>query len=144
MGELLIDKIGKEPTRAAVVRECCELIETHVKNKGLVIKAGYATVKTVKKSFVPEVVDALLDEWLTQIQPHFDRWSAAPTASFADYLITRQDDVAEDLLKVTDRRAEKSSHGSVRKLYSKLRDSAKSNVVQAVPDLARLVARHLG
>lgn len=140
----LIDKLGTEPTRATVVAECCDLIDAQVKTKGFVIKSGYAAVKTIKKRFVPEVVDALLNEWLTEMQPHYDRWAVAKQSTFADYVISRSDDVAEDLLKVTDRRAEKSSHGTAKKMYSKMRDSAKKNVVEAIPDLARLIQKHLG
>jgi hypothetical protein len=97
----------------------------------------------LKKRFVPEVVNALLDDWLTELQPHYERWQVAKQSTFADHVIARADDVAEDLLKVTDRRAEKSSHGTAKKMYGRLRDSAKKNVVEAIPELARLIQKHL-
>ena len=143
MSASLIDKLGNDPIRATLVTECCDLIDTQVKTKGFVIKGGYAAVKAMKKRFVPEVVDALLNEWLAEMQPHYDRWATNKQATFADYVISRSDDVAEDLLKVTDRRAEKSSHGTAKKMYVKMRDSAKKNVVEAIPELARLIQKHL-
>ena len=80
----LKDRIGKEPLRAKVIADCVTLIDAQVKNKGFMIKAAYATIKTIKRRFVPEVVDGLLDEWLDKIQPHFDKWEATKSTALAD------------------------------------------------------------
>ncbi len=143
MAQSLVERLGKEPVRSKVVDECVELVETQVKNKGFLMKGAYATVKAVKKRFVPEVVDALLDDWLGKMQPHYDKWEASKPGTFADYVIARSDDVAEDLLSVTDQRAARTSHGTAKKMYEKMRDTAKKNVVEAIPDLARLIERRL-
>lgn len=139
----LVELFGKDPVRALVVADCIALIEAQVKQKGFVIKSAFATVKAIKKTFVPEVVDALLDDWLGKIQPHHDRWAAARASTFSEYVIARSEDVAEDLLTVTDERAEKSSHTTARKMYQRMREGAKKNVVEAIPDLARLIERHM-
>jgi len=139
----LVDAIGTPPRRAQVVDDCVELIDAQVKQKGFLIKGAYATIKAIKKQFIPEVVDALLDDWLGKIQPHYEKWEAAKPSSLADYLVSRSHDVAEDLLKVTDERADKSSHSTAKKMYLRMRDSAKRDVVQAIPDLAKLLEKHL-
>jgi hypothetical protein len=92
---------------------------------------------------VPEVVEGLLDDWLAKLQPHYDRWSAAPSGLFSEYVIARSDDVAEDLLAVTDARAEKTSHTTAKKAYGRMRGSAKKNVIEAIPELSRLIEKHL-
>jgi hypothetical protein len=120
-----------------------EVIDAQVSQKGFVIKSAYATIKAIKKRFVPEVVDGLLDDWLGKLQPHHDKWSAAKQSSFADYVIARSDDVAEDLLSVTDARAQRTSHTTAKKMYQRMRDSAKKNVVEAIPELSRMIERHL-
>lgn len=139
----LVEQLGKEPVRAQVVNDCVELIDAQVKQKGFVIKSAYATIKAIKKRFVPEVVDSLLDDWLQKLQPHHDKWGAAKQGSFSDYVIARSEDVAEDLLSVTDERAQKTSHTTAKKMYQRMRDSAKRNVVEAIPDLSRMIERHL-
>lgn len=142
----LVEQLGKEPVRSRVVADCVELIDAQVKQKGFVIKSAYATIKAIKKSFVPEVVDTLLDEWLGKLQPHHDRWSAAratSATSFSDHVIARSDDVAEDLLSVTDARADKTTHTTAKKMYQRMRDGAKKNVIEAIPELSRLIERHL-
>ncbi|HVK82530.1 MAG TPA: hypothetical protein VM513_00415 [Kofleriaceae bacterium] len=138
-----MEQLGKDPVRPVVISECVELIDAQVKQKGFVIKSAYATIKAIKKRFVPEVVDALLDDWLGKLQPHYDKWSANKTSSFSDYVIARSDDVAEDLLSVTDERAKKTSHTTAAKMYGKMRDGAKKNVVESIPELSRMLEKHL-
>jgi len=143
MSATLVEQLGKDPQRPAVIEECVGLIDAQVKQKGFLLKGAYSTIKAIKKRFVPEVVDALLDDWLGKIQPHYEKWETTKPSSFSDYLIARSDDVAEDLLKVTDERAENTSHTTAKKMYLRMRDSAKKNVVEAIPDLARLLEKHL-
>ena len=140
----LVERIGNEPIRSQVVADCVALIDRQVKSKGFMIKGAYATIKTIKKTFVPETIDGLLNDWLNKLQPHYERWAANKATSFSAYVISRADDVAEDLLSVTDARAERTSHGTAKKAYRSMRASAKANVVEAVPELARLVEKHLG
>jgi len=139
----LVEQLGKDPVRPVVINECVELIDAQVKTKGFVIKSAYATIKAIKKKFVPEVVDALLDDWLGKLQPHYDKWSTNKASSFSDYVIARSDDVAEDLLSVTDERAKKTSHSTAAKMYGKMPDGAKKNVIEAMPDLSRMLEKHL-
>lgn len=147
MSQSLVERIGVEPVRAKVIEECVELIDAQVKNKGglsgMAIKGAYATIKTIKRGFVPSVVDALLDDWLGKLQPHHDKWSAGGSGTFAEFVIARSDDVAEDLLQVTDERAAKTSHTTAKKAYEKMRGNAKKNVIEAIPELARLIEKHV-
>jgi len=138
----LVEQIGQPPKRENVIEDCVALIDAQVKQKGFVIKSAYATIKAIKKRFVPEVVDALLNDWLGKIQPHYDKWAATKPSSLSDFLVARSDDVAEDLLSVTDARAEKTSHTTAKKMYFKMRNGAKKDVVEAIPDLAKMIEKH--
>jgi uncharacterized protein DUF6918 len=143
MSTTLVEQLGNEAHRPAVITDCVELIDAQVKQKGFVMKSAYATIKAIKKKFVPEVVDALLDDWLGKLQPHYEKWEAAKASSLSDFLVSRSDDVAEDLLKVTDERAENTSHTTAKKMYLRMREGAKRNVVEAIPDLAKMIEKHL-
>lgn len=139
--------LGTDPVRPRVVADCTQLIDDQVKAKrgvsGLAIKGAYGTIKRIKKGMVPEVVEALLDDWLDKLQPYYDEWSQTRSGSFSDALIARSEQVAEDLLTVTDERADKTSHKTAAKAYRKMRPSAKSNVIEAVPGLARVLESHM-
>jgi hypothetical protein len=139
----LVETLGKEPLRQAVIADCVDLIDAQVKQKGFVVKSAYAMIKGIKKRFVPEVVDSLLDDWLSKIQPHFDKWEANKSSSLTDFLVSRSDDVAEDLLSVTDGRAEKTSHTTAKKMYKRMRPGAKKDVIEGIPSLARMIEKHL-
>jgi len=139
----LVEQIGQAPKRVHVIEDCVALIDAQVKQKNFVVKSAYAMIKGIKKRFIPEVVDALLDDWLNKLQPHYDKWSATKPSSLADFLVARSDDVAEDLLKVTDERAEKTSHTTAKKMYSKMRSGAKRDVVEAIPELAKMIEKHV-
>ena len=139
----LVEQLGNETKRPAVIKDCVELIDAQVKQKGFIIKGAYSTIKAIKKGFVEETVDTMLDEWLSEIQPHYEKWEATKPTSLSSFMVARGDDIAEDLLKVTDRRAEKTSHTTAKKMYGKMRDGAKRNVVEAIPDLAKLLEKNL-
>lgn len=143
MSATLVEQLGKEPVRPNVITDCVTLIDSQVKTKGFMLKAAYTAIKALKKRFVPEVVDAMLDEWLGKLQPHYEKWDTQRTSSFSDYIIARSDEVAEALLQVTDARAEKTSHGTAKKYYFKHRDTAKANVVEAIPELSRTLEKYL-
>jgi hypothetical protein len=143
----LTERLGTEPPRQKVIEECVTLIDNQVKSKGgmggMAVRASYATIKAIKRKFVPEVVDGLLDDWLAKLQPHYEKWSAGGGGTFSEFLVARSDEVAEDLLAVTDARAEKTTHTTAKKMYLKMRPSAKKNVVEALPELSRLLERYL-
>lgn len=144
----LKDRLTTEPVRSLLVSDCVALIDRQVQSKsglsGVAVKGAYGTIKRIKKGFVPDVIDALLDDWLEKIQPYHETWLAGgANGTFTEFLVARSDDVAEDLLKVTDQRARSSSHKTATKAYEKMRGSAKSNVVDAIPALGRVVEQRL-
>ena len=54
--------------------------------------------------------------------------------AISEYLTARSDEVAEHLLEVTDKRAEVTKHTTAKKYHFKMRDKAKDNVVESVPE----------
>jgi hypothetical protein len=134
------------PQREQVIADCCTLIDSEVKNKGgitgMAVKAGYGIVKAVSPRFVGEVVDAMLDEWVAKLEPlHADWKTKGNGKSFSDYLVSRSGEAADRLLEVTDARAQRAKNASVKKMYEKLRGSAKKHVEEALPGLGRLVEK---
>ena len=144
----LAEYVATEPTRTHVVAECVTLVDDEVKAKsglsGMAIKGAYSTVKAIKPGFVNGVIDALFDEWVEKLEAHYDRWRGGAKGSLAEYLTARSDDVAEDLLAVTDGRARVTKHKAAGKVYDKLRPSAKKNVAAAIPKLGGLMEKHIG
>ena len=144
----LADKMTKEPQREKVVGECVTLIDEEVKGKGglsgIAVKGAYGLVKAVKPRFVSDVVDAMLDDWIGKLEPFYASWQEnAGGQLFSAYLSGRSGEVAERLLEVTDARAQRAKTASVKKMYEKMRPSARKHVEEAVPRLGRLIDRQL-
>jgi hypothetical protein len=134
-----LQQLSVSPHRETVIADAVALIDAHVKRKGLVVRAAYAALKAIKHGIVPDTIDSLLDAWLAKLEPHY----ATHTDTLSAYFATNADRVADDLLSVTDERAAKSSRSTVKKLYARLRDSAKENVAEALPELGAILERRL-
>jgi hypothetical protein len=140
------DVINDPTKRPAIVADCCALIDEEVAAKGglsgLAVKAGYAAVKGVKPGFIREVVEKLLPEFATHLDPMWDE--GKKTGNATAFFQSNRSRVADALLAVTDERSKHAKSSVVRGTYEKLRGSAKKNVEEAVPRLARLLTKHVG
>jgi hypothetical protein len=135
--------------RPAVVTDLQTFVDQEVAAKsglsGGIIKTGYAAVKKVKPGIIGSAIDSLLDEFVAALEPHWSAYRAQPApGGFGAYLSAHSDQVADALLAVTDRRAERSSRASITSVYGKLRPRGKENVVESLPRLGTLVERHAG
>ncbi len=117
----LTEKLTQPPTREQVIKDCCTLIDEEVRGKGgmsgIAVKGAYKLVKTVKPGFVPDVVDALLDDWVGKLDPFYQDWRENGGGKpFDAYLASRPNEVAERLLEVTDSRSQNAKNASVKKI----------------------------
>jgi hypothetical protein len=131
--------------RPIIISDCCTLIDEEVDSKGgisgFAIKGGYKLVKGFKPGFIPEVVESLLPDFCTAVQPIVDdaQKQGRPVGQFFS---ANRDRVAEALLAITDERARRTRHGAVKSMYEKLRGLAKKNVEEAVPRVGALIQKH--
>lgn len=131
--------------RSQVVDDACRVLDLEVADKsglsGMAIKAGYKLVQGVKPGFVRQAVDDLLDDFLDALDPIYQE-AVSSGKKPGDYLKSRSGQVADSLLSITDRRAEKAQRATIRGMYDKLRPTAKKHVEAAAPRLADLLEKH--
>jgi hypothetical protein len=141
----LSDSFKDTEKRARVVEDCVLLVDSEVGKKkglgGVVIKAGYGAVKGIKPGFIHKVVDGLFDRWAAKIDPFWDGAVAAGKDPGAQ-LVAQKDQVADALLQVTDEKAQRADSALVSSTYKKLRPSAKEHVMEAMPGLVAILAKH--
>jgi hypothetical protein len=134
--------------RGAVVADLQDFVDQEVAGKGGLsggfIKTGYAAVKKVKPGIIRSAIDSMLDEFVDALEPYWTAYRSQPVPGFGAYLTARPHEVAQALLAVTDRRAQRSSRASVINVYGKLRPKGEQNVIEALPRLGDLVERHAG
>lgn len=133
--------------RAEVVQDACRVLDLEVADKsglsGLAIKAGYKLVQGVKPGFVRQAVDDLLDDFLDALDPIYQE-AVSSGKKPGDFLKSNSARVADSLLSITDRRAEKAQRAAIKSMYDKLRPTAKKHVESATPRLADLLDKHAG
>ncbi|BAY29159.1 hypothetical protein NIES2107_10000 [Nostoc carneum NIES-2107] len=127
-----------------LVDDCCTMIEEQIASKsglsGIALKTAFAALKGVKPGYIPHVVEQLLPQCFTAIDPI---WSeGVEKGNPVDYLVESRSRAADALLSVTDQRVQKSSRSIVRGTYDKFRGSAKQYVEDAVPDFAKVIGKH--
>jgi len=141
----LNDAVSDEAKRASIIEDICRLVDDEVGKQrgisGVAVKAGYRLVQGIKPGFVRNVVQTLLPEFAAALEPIRAK-AVAQGQSVSSYFGTHQTEIAEALLTVTDTRAQKSEHGSVKGAYGKLRGSARKNVESAVPHLGLIIEKY--
>lgn len=141
----LVDALADEATKAAAVRDCCDLVDEEVERKGglsgMAIKAAYKTVKGIKPGFIEKAVSGLLPEFAAALAP-LEEEARAKGERLGAHFEANASRVADALLAVTDEKAERSENKVVKSAYGKLRGMAKANVEAAVPGLATIVEKH--
>jgi hypothetical protein len=141
----LADVLLSPDQRSRVVDDCMTLIDQEVADKGgltgMALKAGYKAVQGVRPNFVKNVVNDLLPDFAKGIEPVYDE-AKAQSKGIADHLSANKARVADALLAITDRRAERTKFTVVKAAYDRLRGTAKQHVEAAVPRLGRLVERY--
>ncbi len=141
----LRERLGTGETRQKVIDDACRVLDDEVADKsglgGMAVKAAYGLVKGIKPGFVRQAVDHLLDEFLDVMNEFV---AEAQTKGMKPGALILQDRarMANALLAVTDRRAQKAESGVVRKTYDKLRPAAQKHVEAAAPRVGALLDKY--
>jgi Family of unknown function (DUF6918) len=132
--------------RESVVADACDLIDDEVGRasgaSGLALRSAYRVVRKVRPGAVPQVVNELLPQFARQVD-RYHQESRETGRPLADVLNDDPGEVADALLSVADARVERSSKGSVRAAYRRVRGVAERHVVAALPAAAALVDKHV-
>jgi hypothetical protein len=135
-------------TQPKVIDDCCKLIEQEVKTlsgiSGTAIKLAYKTVITFASGHVRYMVETLLPNLVDKLQPYWADFNTSGGAVFGDYLAKQGEQVAEDLLTVTDARAEGSDRPTIIRAYRSVRTSAGKHIQAAIPHVGELVTKYAG
>ena len=132
--------------RASVIADCCAVIDQEVSDKkgltGLAVKGAFKAVKTFNPTIIESVIDVLLDDFVTQLSPTYEGFKSAEETDLKRYCIQNDQQIADALLTITDRRADKSKIKVLVKAYRKLRPQGEKHVKEAVPRIATLLLKH--
>jgi len=133
-------------TKPKVTADCFTLLDQEVAEQsgvsGAAVKLAYKTVNTFMPGHVRHMVESLLPEMVDKLGPYWADFAGSGSADFGDYLAKRGDEVAQDLLSVTDARAAASGRPTIIKAYNSVRGSASRHVTAALPRVGDLVLKY--
>ena len=136
--------------RPQVIADCEALVEHEVADMsgvtGTAVRLAYKTVRTFDAGHIKAMIETILPSVAEALQPYWANFTAefAGGGDFGGYLTSRDDEVAEALLAITDSRQRASSRATIVKAYKTVRGSAVKHVKAAVPPLGALVQKYMG
>ena len=135
--------------RPTVVADCEDLVTNQVAElsgvTGAAIKLAYNTVRKFDANHIHGMIETILPNVADALQPYWAQFSAEFTPSsgdFGGYLAAREDEVAEALLAITDRRRDNSVRPTIVKAYNTIRGRASKQVKAALPALGLLIQKY--
>ena len=138
-----------------VIADCQDLVDHEVADlsgvTGTAVRIAYKTVRTFDAGHTRVMIESLLPDVAAALQPYWTAFTAefsagGPSADggdFGGYLASREDEVAEALLAITDSRQRASSRATIVKAYKTVRGSAVKHVKAALPALGALVQKYM-
>jgi hypothetical protein len=133
-----------------VIADCEKLVDHEVADMsgvtGTAVRLAYKTVRTFDAGHIPAMIETILPSVAEALEPYWASFTAESSAGgdFGGYLASRDDEVAEALLAITDSRQRASSRATIVKAYKTVRGSAVKHVKAALPALGALVQTHMG
>ena len=132
--------------RRDVLTDCFTLIDQEMAGlsgvSGTAVKLAFKTVNTFMPGHVYHMVEILLPDMVTQLEPFWADFATSGGSEFGDYLAKRGDEVSQALLTVTDDRAAASGRPTVIRAYKTVRGGAARHVQNALPRVGDLVMNY--
>lgn len=129
----------------SLVNSCQALVDQQVASKGglsgVALKTTYGLVKGVGPNYLTGAIYRLLPEVMTALEPLWDEGLAMGDP--VDYLCQNCDQAASCLLTVTDIKVKTTRYAVVKTSYKKLRQSVRTDIEAAVPQLAKILGDHV-
>ncbi len=128
-----------------IVADGVVIIDQEVRTKrglsGKALQVGYRSIKKLKPGIVHSSLAMLLPGFAPVIDPH---WEQAVSSGDVDrYFRDNRYRVADDLLSVTDRRAEVARNKVMIKVYKSLRGKAREHTAGSAHRIPELVQKYI-
>lgn len=133
--------------RDAVVADLTDFADATVAKQsgitGTAIKATVAAARKVDANIVSKGVNRMLPDVLGDLQPHWQAFHAEGATDFGAFLAGRSSQVVDSLMAIADRNAESITMAPLAKAYNGLRGKAAKVIEPEVPELGRILQKHM-
>jgi hypothetical protein len=133
-------------TEPKVVEDGCTLLDQEVSDKsgvsGTAVKLAYKTATSFAPGYFRKTMQDMLPQIVGKLEPYWADFTASGGSEFGDYLAKRGEEVAQDLLSLTDEIAAVSQRPVIVKAYRSVRGAAARHVEAALPRVGDLVGKY--
>lgn len=141
----LITALSDPTRRSIVIADAIKELEAELDERSgltnVAVKTGYKAVQKAKPGIIAHALEDLITKFAPILDSHHDV-ARVGGGEVEKHFVDNGKVIAHDLLGVTDARMSQSSNKVAKTFYEKLRPRATDQVVDGMPRLARLVAKH--
>lgn len=142
-----LSQLLEEPTRTSVVTALVSLVDYTVSEQsgitGMAIKGAVAAAKKVDADIVSKGINRALPDLLGEMESYWQEFETSPQEDFGTYLAGNDKEVADSILGVADRTADQVNNPALVKTYNSLRSKIAKIIEPQVPELARILQKHM-
>lgn len=138
----LSEKLLQPTVRPAVARDLADVVDSEVSGKrglsGAAVKTAYSAAK--KKVDIAQTLDENMEQVTAIFNPYWEQFGGQ--GDFGAYLKGRQDEVAADIMKIADARAQATSREQIAKMYGSFRGKGEDMIKEALPAVGACLQKH--
>lgn len=135
------------PPPEALIDELAGTLDAHISGrgglKGLAMKAGYGALKAAKPDAASRAVRVLLPDMAKALEPLHTEYCESSGRDFGAFLSARAERASALMIAVADARIGQSQNAMARTIYQKFRGSAGDELEKLLPQLGRVIEKHL-
>jgi hypothetical protein len=143
----LADSLLAEGRREAVVTELATLIDNYVEAlkglKGMALRTAFNMLKGNDPHAVHGAMGKLMPDFLNGLEPLYQDFLKNKGKDFGAFMNAHPREALGALIGVTDARVERSSNGTLKSVYKKVRGTIESELKGVLPALSAVIAKHL-
>ncbi|GAA4796537.1 hypothetical protein FRX94_09605 [Corynebacterium canis] len=134
--------------QGAVVADVSDLITKSVSDMsgvgGVAVKGAMAAATKYDAEIVSKVVTRLLPDVADALDPKWQAFLTAGGSDFGAFLDDRKAEVANDILEITDRRAQDEGNATLSKIYGTIRGKGAQALEANASSIGAIIQRHAG
>lgn len=140
----LVEAVGDPVRRDAIAKasmgEAAKAVASVRGLRGVTLRVGMEAIERVRPGFLEKQIHDLLPGFAAAIEPHWQ--TGVEQGDPSAHLQANGLEVANDLLAVSDARAESSTDATARAAYQRVRPAAPKRIAEHMPRIASFIADH--
>ncbi|GAB3676264.1 DUF6918 family protein [Salinisphaera aquimarina] len=138
----LAQRLLAPETFPALTADACALVEKEIKKRGMTMRTAYGVALKVKPDLVTRTVTELMPGFVAELEPCYAVFQNSGSIDLRAHFIANAETVADAMLSVADRRAQRIHSRAISSGYKRVRGRARREIIDTMPQIADVLARH--